>query len=323
MRFDYIFCLVLAFFMAKASAANILLIESYHAEYLWDASYIEGLKSKLGDKHHIERFEMNTKRIPPAEFQSKADQAFAKFLNMKPDLVILGDDNALKYLGKRIDDTGTPVVYLGINGNPRQIGNFKNTTGVLERPLFLRSIVTLKPLLGANPRVLILFDSGATSAASVAEAFAGKNQLEISGVTLDLKQIVLEDEWKKTVLNSKSLGYSAIFVGLYHTLVDLNGNSVGAEDILLWTSRHTPLPNFAFWDFSVGPDKTIGGYVLFGRTQADLASVLVEKILAGTPANSIMPIFGERGRFLFSKSQLARWNLTLPDHIAKQAGWTE
>jgi hypothetical protein len=323
MRFWFFYLILCVCCVAKTLAANILVIESYHAEYLWDASYTQGLYERLGDLHTIERFQMDTKRIPRSEFQKKADEAFQKFTQMKPDLVVLGDDNALRYLGKRIDETGTPVVYLGINGNPRQIANFENTTGVLERPLFLRSIVTLKPLLGQQPRVLVLFDSGPTSEASVAEAFANKDQLQVSGVTLNLKMIGLDEEWKNTILSSKELGYTAIFIGLYHTLVDSEGNSVDADDILFWTSRHTPVPNFAFWDFSVGRDKTIGGYVLFGKTQAELASDIIEKILAGTPASSIMPIFGERGRFLFSKSQLQRWKLTLPAYVAAHAEWVD
>jgi len=96
-----------------------------------------------------------------------------------------------------------------------------------------------------------------------------------------------------------------------------------ADDLLHWTSRNTPIPNFAFWDFGVGVDKTSGGYVLFSKTQAALASKLVEKILAGTPPGSILPMYGERGRLLFSKSQLKRWNLKLPKHVAAQASCTD
>lgn len=310
-------------FALPALAANILLIESYHAEYLWDASYIKGLEKALGDKHQIVRYEMDTKRLPLSMFQHKADEAFKTFKRLQPDLVILADDNALRFLGKRMDASGTPVVYLGINGNPRQVGSFKNTTGVLERPLFLRSIVELKPLLGVNPKALVLFDSGTTSEASVAEAFADRTRLRISGVVLDLRIIAREKDWKEAILTSGSKGYSAIFVGLYHTLIDELGNNVDADDLLRWTSENTPIPNFAFWDFGVGVDKTAGGYVLFGETQAALASKLVEKILAGTPAGSILPVYGERGRFLFSKSQLKRWNLKLPKNVAAQASWTD
>jgi len=47
-----------------AFAANILVIENYHEGYVWDASYIRGLKQVIDDKHTLTFFEMDTKRIP-------------------------------------------------------------------------------------------------------------------------------------------------------------------------------------------------------------------------------------------------------------------
>ncbi len=133
----------------KAFAAHILVIESYHAEYLWDIEYKKGLTESLGNNHRFSYFEMNTKRILKGQIEQKANLAWQEILNLKPDLVVLGDDNALKFLASRLRNTSIPVVYLGINNNPRNydLAGAKNITGVLERPLLKRSILLTKQIL--------------------------------------------------------------------------------------------------------------------------------------------------------------------------------
>ena len=72
---------------------------------------------------------------------------------------------------------------------------------------------------------------------------------------------------EEAVLNAKKNGYEAIFIGLYHTLVDDDGKHVSEQTVLEWTSAHSPVPLFCFWEFSVGKGKAIGGLVLDGRDQ--------------------------------------------------------
>ncbi|WP_159084620.1 ABC transporter substrate-binding protein [Dongshaea marina] len=319
--------LLLTLCWGVASAKSVLVIESYHAEYPWDASYMEGLKKELGSGFSISSFEMDTKRVPKSEYQAKADAAWAEYQKMKPDLVVLGDDNALKFLFPKFKETQTPVVFLGINSNPRdlKISSAKNFTGVLERPLFKRSVAELKKILKPAPKkMMVLFDSGNTSKAAVAKLFAGQTSTKIAGVTVDLKLIGKLDDWKKTVSSAKADGYDAIIVGLYHTLVDSAGKHVPAGEVLSWTSKDTPVPVFSFWDFAVGADKTAGGLVLFGQIQGEEAGKLVKKILVdGASPSSLKPQAAEKGRFLFSKAQLAKWKITLPASIEKKANFTD
>ena len=117
-------------------AANILVISSYHPEYLWDQSYNKGLLDGLQGEHKITHFYMDTTRHPREKFDEIAQQAIAFYLKSKPDLVVLGDDNAINYLANEIASLGTPVVFLGMNENPRLKGfvGHPKITGVLERP---------------------------------------------------------------------------------------------------------------------------------------------------------------------------------------------
>lgn len=82
----------------QAWAANVLVIQSYHSGYAWDAAYTKGLKEGINAQHQLHFFEMDTKRIPAREYSAAADRAFQAYQQLKPDLVVLGDDNALYYL---------------------------------------------------------------------------------------------------------------------------------------------------------------------------------------------------------------------------------
>ncbi|MBF0202241.1 MAG: sugar ABC transporter [Desulfamplus sp.] len=303
--------------IANAQKETILVIQSYHDQYPWDASYKKGLEEILAQDFKLSYFEMDTKRIPKSEFQKKADAAWDMYKKIKPVLVILGDDNALEYLGPRFVDTTTPVVYLGINNNPRyydMVGH-KNITGILERPLIKRSIKYIDDLIGVK-KALVLFDSGTTSKVVGAEVFSGKDSLTVAGIAVDIKFIDTLDVWKETVLASKEKGYDAIITGLYHTIRDSDGNHVDAEDVLQWTSRNTPLPPFALWDFSVGQDKAIGGYVLFGKEQGIEAGRMAKNILSDRNSlNLPFPKTAHKGRLLFSKTQLESWGLKIPDNM--------
>ncbi|RDH43362.1 ABC transporter substrate-binding protein [Zooshikella ganghwensis] len=305
---------------------DILIIESYHSEYLWDESYIKGIQSTINSKEYtFHRFQMNTKRVNKTEFNQKADEAWAYYQKISPRLVFLGDDNALMLLITRLGKESTPVVYLGINTNPNETGvnKYENVTGVLERPLFKKSIVQLKEAIPSLKNVLILFDDGTTSSAAIKEEFKGNSSTTLGGINVSVQQIGVLKEWKNTVLRAEEQGFDAIIIGLYHTLKDDNNKSVDAEQLLLWTSEYSPTPLFAFWDFAVGANKTIGGLVLYGYTQGETAAQMALKILKGKSPKALRPRVGEKGRYLYSKQQLKKWNISLPKSLSSRADFIE
>ncbi len=304
---------VLAVWLSQvASAEELLIIESYHADYPWDQSYKEGIHSVIGDRYPLVNFEMDTKRLPKSAYAERAEAAWAYYQAVQPKLVFLGDDNALRLLGPRFAKTTTPVVYLGINNNPRHYGiqDAKNITGVLERPRLSDAIFLIERLIASEDlNVLVLLDSGVTSQVVQSEVFDGKNEKQISHGHVSLKRIDSWETWQSEVLQAKQNGYQAIIPGLFHTLTDATGRHIDSEVVIRWTSQHTPVPPFAFWDFAVGDDKTIGGIVLHGKQQGITAGKIALQILQGTPPATIYPQTGEKGTFLFNRLQLKKWNL--------------
>ncbi|ACS80370.1 ABC transporter substrate-binding protein [Maridesulfovibrio salexigens] len=317
----------LLFFVSAASANSkpkVLYIESYHDGYAWDQEQRAGLESILKDQVELYNFQMDTKRIDASQYQEKADLAWKYYLEVKPDIVVLSDDNALMFLEQRFLKTDTPVVYMGINNNPRNYGPLgENVTGVLERPLYKRTIRYLKEFILFNSKkVLILLDKGTTSEVFRASVFHDQQRMEISGIKADVNSFYDYSNWRKAVMNARENGYEAIVIGLYHSLFE-GGANVDGEEVLAWTSANSPVPVFAFWEMSVGKGKAVGGMVLSGKVQGRAAGEIVMKIIGGTPVSSISPVIPAQGEFVFSQSELDRWKIRLPLYIKNQARMRE
>jgi ABC-type uncharacterized transport system substrate-binding protein len=182
--------------------------------------------------------------------------------------------------------------------------------------LFKRSIASLSRIIKPRPKkILLLFDAGTTARAAVSEAFEGNIWADVFGVAAKVRLIRSWVEWKVQVSEARRHGYDAIIVGLYHTLTDIEGNNIAAERVMSWTAEHAPVPLFAFWDFSVGSKMTAGGLVLSGEEQGRLAGAIALQILAGVDPSRIYPKTAEQGRYLFSRSRLDQYGLTLPPAI--------
>ncbi|ENO8415053.1 hypothetical protein ACEQ4U_000368 [Vibrio mimicus] len=304
---------------APTWAANVLVIQSYHAGYAWDASYIRGLKEGVKQPHHLHFFEMDTKRIPVREYAAAAERAYQTYQQLKPELVVLGDDNALYYLLPKLYNEPISIVFLGINSNPRELldeySGIAQVTGILEQPLFVKNMAEIGRLIPKEKhRVLVLFDSGNTSKIAL-EYMQGQYALikKNLGIDVVIRAIEKEIQWKAAVQQAPEQGFGAIVIGLYQTLIDDTGRHVPAENILSWTNQNSRLPLFGFWDFSIGAGKAAGGVVLFGLEQGQMAAELVTRILDNQESAKYIPIqINRQGRGVYQPEEFARWGLTPP-----------
>lgn len=303
---------------------SVLIIDSYHLGHPWVKSYHQGITGILNEHYSIKSFQMDTKRRKAEEFDQIAQEAWSKYQETKPLAVILGDDNALRLLGpKFVKEKNVQVVFLGINNNPRVYGVLgqNHISGILERPLIKRSILLMNKLLPIN-RALVVFDDSVTSKVVLKEIFNNQENIKIGKTVVDI--ILTNDfaEWQS--VTSKEKPYDAIFMGLYHTVKDsTTGKHVDANTVLEWVSKNTKKPLFAFWNFSVGTNKAMGGYVLHGEEQGKSAAVMLLEMVNKKPADyNMLPVTGETGRYMFSRSETKRWNLK-PDKIGDNAIWVD
>lgn len=313
--------------LAGADNRTILVVESYDPGFVWDVDYKRALEFRLQPAFNLVYLAMDAKRKPVTRHEEMVAKALAVYDKLKPDLVILADDVALSLMAKPLALTGTPVVYLGVNNNPRAYFDSRtisNITGVLERPLVKRNIAQMRKLLPHARRILFLLDTEMTSTVIFKKIFLSDPSQNIEGVIVDVKLFDRWRDWQSEVLGVTQRGYDAIFVGPFQSLHDGPQDLVRpSSDVMRWTSKNSTVPVFALWDFAVGPDLAVGGLVLSGYEQGTAAAEIAVKILGGVAPKNIYPVTASRGGFLFSRTQLRRFRIVLPAEIAEHSSFTD
>lgn len=320
-----VLALLFVFHASLALAAGlprVVVVESYHADHPWDAAYRQSLNSALAGKAELEYRQLDSKRQSTETVSANADAAWASIEANRPAAVVLADDAALVWLGRRARDAQIPLVFLGMTGNPRTYNLGPYSTGVLQRPLILRNVALVRQLIPKARRVLILFDTDLTARVLNQDVMRGQDMQRIGDVEVHWRMLDRWDEWQAAIQDAPQR-YDALFVGLNHTMRDRSGHTVDENEVMVWSREHSRIPVFGYWDFSIGPDKAIGGLVLDGAEQGQMAAEQVAAILAGTPPDRLPLRTAERGRLLLSRRGLAAYHLSVPEALGRQAGWTD
>lgn len=297
---------------------KVVIIGAYHKGYEWSDNCIKGLYSVLSAKYTVKTFYMDTKRLPEEKHDEAVKKAWKFIEEEKPDLILLGDDNSLKYLGPKLADTNIPVVFYGINENPRIYFSGQlpsNITGVLERPLISQSLRYIKKLLPDIRKTAAFFDVSSTTRAVFSTVFLGKKSLKALGVTMDFIEISTFEEWKQFVISLKQRGYDVLLINTFFTLKDKNGAVVDPVEVVKWTSLNTPVPLFCTNGTAMIQTGAIGALLLKGENHGKLAGNIADQILMGQAVSELPFIRDEEGVLYFNKKELERFNIILPREI--------
>jgi len=307
------------------SKKTILIIESYHPILEWTAQCEAGIKTVLNNNEYVvESFFMDTKRIPVSSYQKVADDAWNRFLTLKPDLVMLGDDNALKFLGPRFAMTKTPAVFFGINANPRiyfaDTRLPSNMTGVLERTPVMPWLRTLQTIVPHAKRALVLMDDSETSKAILELNAPNGTTQQIGALKADWRLIEDWITWQKTVKETKN--YDLIVMPTFHSVKGADGTTVPINEVIEWAAKNSAVPIFTNQDYTVNSDGVVGAYTLHGENHGKMAADIVVSILKDvTSPAEIAPLTDRLGKYYFCKKCLQKFGLTVPAEIEKEANY--
>ena len=242
---------------------RIFVVSSYHREYLWSISTQNGLGQAMLDygyldsreqadalaandqvksgKSEVRKAWMDTKRrTDQRAIAGVTDRIMRQIETFEPDLVMLGDDNAAKYIGNQLLDTETPVVFWGINGLPLKYGLVEsmdspghNITGVWQSGYHKEALDFLHALKPEAESFAILACDSVTSRPNVKQlkSLAARGELP-----LDLQATVVTNslaEFREMAL-SLSQKVDAFFVLNHDTLYDDNGEHVDMMSVGRW-----------------------------------------------------------------------------------------
>ncbi len=253
---------------------RILVISSYHNEYLWSQETNQGFCAAMlkygyfdnkdqadvytkndyveSTKAVVKKMWMDSKRKKgkqeKAEMAMRVTQAARDF---EPDIIFLGDDNAVKYIGNQFFETGIPIVFWGVNNTPVKYGLVvtkdrpgHNVTGVYQTGYYVESLLFLKKIVPEVKTFAILSDdtSSGRSHLKKIQYYANKGELPLTLTeTVSTKDYSL---WKKKAMELQN-SVDAFFLAQYSGLKDDKGNYVPTEEVTSWYMQNITVPEAA------------------------------------------------------------------------------
>ncbi|WP_179958174.1 ABC transporter substrate-binding protein [Chitinimonas arctica] len=301
---------------------KVLVVESYHAAYLWDAGYTGALQHGLAGRAKLSFFEMDTKRLPKESHAAMGDKAWALIQASKPDAVVLGDDAALKFLGPRLAGSRLPVVYLGINGSPTTYLDkpAPNITGVLERPSIRQTLLLAKQMQPELKRILVLLDTDLTSKQMYDYTFQSRPRQMVAGIDVSVQLVDTLAAWQKAVQSFSGPDHALLML-TYFSLKE-GERPVSGQEVLEWTTGKAGIPTYCNNDYAIGRGLAMAGYVNAAAEQGAQAVPLILAKLAD-PMRVMPPVTPSTYRLLISRSAIARWGIAVPRELQEKAEWVD
>jgi putative ABC transport system substrate-binding protein len=279
-RLSLICCLIIGIWLSPPGTAaagthsgkiRVLVVSSYHREYQWSRDTQRGFCDamlKFGyfdnsdqaaeytrndsvetSKVVVRKFWMDAKKKNSRAELAKTARSIRMFArDFKPDIIFLGDDEAAEHLGKSYLDTGTPLVFWGLNDTPVKYGLVEtadrpghNATGVYQSGYYLETLGLLRTLSPGVRTIAVLTDetvSGRTHYKSL-EYLARTGKLPVT-----LAETVVTSDWETWKAEALELQkkVDAFYVVSLGGFKRANGDPVPIREAAAWYASTISIP---------------------------------------------------------------------------------
>jgi len=259
---------------------KIVYVNSYHQGHPPSDQITAGLMESLPvDSFEVIAHFMDTKRNSSLDYiETQAAALLDSIKNASPDLLVVSDDNAVKYLVKpHLQNQDMPVVFCGVNWSADQYGLSRNNiTGILEMLPVEEVMATMKSYYPSMKRLLVLNENTTTSRKT-------KPLLDtlLNRIGIEVTQALVDDfdSWK-AVFKEANLSYDIIYLQTQGAIKNWDHNE--AKEFI---NQHIKVPLVTCEDHMM--PYSIFGMTQVSREQGTWAAETAKKILQGTPPSEI------------------------------------
>ncbi len=250
---------------------------------------------------------------------SLAIYAFAK--TFKPDIILLGDDEAVEYVGTKFLDSSVPVVFWGVNITPVKYGLVDsparpghNVTGVYQAGHYVESLKLLKAMAPrAKTFAMLSIESAAgRSHCKTVDYLNRKGALPLRLVTT----VATNDFelWKAKILELQGK-VDAFYLSHYSGMKDRNGAAVPAKEAARWYLENVKIPEAVGFRQCVR-DGMLCGVDDAGFDQGFQAVVIARDILdKGARPETYPPVTPREGAAVVNAQRARMLGLSLPEGL--------
>jgi len=295
-----------------------IIVSSYHQEFEVQRNMLQTLRDNLAVNVQTSTLYLDSKRTTQKAVEVKASQLLQRIKGAAADVIFLADDNAVIHLAEKLLAQSFNVVILGVNENPRYYvdeAKFSNLKGVLERPLYLRAILELKPFYPSSTDITILMDDTVTSNLIHSKLFEDNEALIGRDMTIRYKKITDFQSLVSFVeTKNKDIGHELFVITLFNIIDKETGKIVAMNDILTWLNKHYRKPIYSFWKTNVKEHDVLAAYGSSEEAQGMNAAEIGNDIILGKKhfRDFVTP---NEGTFYISDKQLEKYRIDIPKEI--------
>ncbi len=330
-----LFFIALLLFLLRGEACaqdegyRVLLLNSYHSNFVWTAEVTDGIRQTLlssGSEVEFLTEYMDTKR----GFSVDALKAFSGYMERKYsgrsfDLLICSDDDALVFLrrmGKRLFPD-VPVIFCGVNSTSLyEPEAYPHITGLFENVDISGTAELALRLFPRTSALALVSDLSTTGMTVISQA---RSELAFLGDRVRIHDLFAFSEEELQDALSALPPETVLLMLVYFQ--DEQGNFISPSRSVALVKDACVFPLFGLW--SMMPEAgAFGGSVLQARRHGEKAAEIALRVLAGVPPSAIpaetdteyVPMFdfGELKRFRLSRSDLGQSSVVLnePERIS-------
>lgn len=197
---------------AGLNKKKVVYVNSYHRGFPPSDQITAGVYETLPvDSFEIVSFFMDTKRNPSEKYiKNRVAGLLDSIREEKPDLLIVSDDNAVKYLAvPNIHEIKVPIVFCGVNWTADQYHlPVQQVTGILELLPVKELLEMLKPYYPEMKSILVLNENTTTSRKTMPLL-----DTLLGGIGLEVSQELVDDfdSWKAAFIKANET-YDIIYL---------------------------------------------------------------------------------------------------------------
>lgn len=297
--------------VSNSHSAEVVFVDSYHAEYPWSAGITEGIRDRLTETgHNLTVIRLDTKRKKSEDYMKKiSSQARATIEAKNADVVIACDDNAAKFLiVPYLKDKDIPVVFCGLNWDASVYGfPAPNVTGMVEVASADELVSMLLPAAKGKKIGFISADTGT-------ERKNFENIKKKFGNELDFKDVVYSSNFQdfkrdfKAIQNRSDLLIFANNAGI---------EGWNDEDAKAFLEKNTKIPTGSMLTFMSDYVSLVFGKV--AQEQGYWAAATAVEILNGKKASDIPIVTNKEGYLILNARIAERGAENLPPELVEIA----
>jgi hypothetical protein len=292
----------------KYEGKKVLYVNSYHKGFEWSDGEQTGAEKIInGTGAEFKPVYMDAKNNPSEEFGKTASLSIKQEIeSYKPDVLIVADDAAFKYLIQPYyKDASLPVVFAGINWDLSAYnGPYLNTTGMLEIALYQGMVDRLKTYAKGGR---IGFLSGDNISEYKNADFLKKNVYQ----SLDAVYVKDFSEWKKQYVEIQKR-VDILIVGISAGIKDWD-NAEAEKFVLANTKVPTGTEQSWMMPFSML------GYTKIPQEQGETAGTMTLDILGGKKVQDIPIVFNKKGSLFVNLKIAETLGVVISPELLKNA----